>query len=136
MGTGKPVSSFDLLYCDICSIAAVWNHTFKVSEVRLYVLSFNSHSSSFGVNTIVIPTTWMKKPRLRGTGVQANAGGRRMLICSICQRSQCKTSPRRISTCQQEVTGHRLGKRCTNSVPLCHLGPALARVCLGVKQLP
>lgn len=42
-----------------------------------------------------------------------------MVICSICQCPWCKASPWPMSSCQQEVTEHRVGKRGTKSVCTC-----------------
>lgn len=33
--TGKPKISFNLLYCEICFVAVVWNRPHNVSEVCL-----------------------------------------------------------------------------------------------------
>ena len=59
IGTGKPKNSCDSLYCDIHFIAVIWNRTFEISEVCLYLLRYQIQSDNL---------SWLQKgPGLRGT---------------------------------------------------------------------
>lgn len=43
MCTGKPKTSFDLLFGNICLIVVVWNRTRVISKVHLYVKLNGKH---------------------------------------------------------------------------------------------